>query len=162
MPMTTRLTLEGILGPPVRGPRPGPRRGTQPAPRAAPGRVPRIARLLALAHRFERLLESGAVRTSAELARLGHVSPARISQIMNLLLLAPDIQEQILFASAPPRGRDPIRLGQLQAVAAELDWQSQRRHWATLLQRCGGPPETPTTPNSESLGSPTPDRVRLA
>jgi len=43
--------------------------------------------------RFETLIRSGEVRDYAALARLGHVSRARISQIMNLLHLAPDIQE---------------------------------------------------------------------
>jgi hypothetical protein len=63
----------------------------------APGRVPRLARLMALAIRFEDLISAGAVANYAELARLGHVTRARITQITNLLLLAPDIQDQILF-----------------------------------------------------------------
>jgi hypothetical protein len=57
-----------------------------PAP--PPGRAPRVARLLALAHRLDRLLRTGVVRDYAELARLGHVTRARISQVMALLLLA--------------------------------------------------------------------------
>src|SRR5262249_32149429 len=71
--------------------------GEPPRPGPPPGRVPRIARLLALAHRFEGLLRDGAVKDYAELARLGHVTRARITQVMNLLLLAPGIQEAILF-----------------------------------------------------------------
>jgi hypothetical protein len=63
------------------------------APPLAPGRVPRIARLLALAHKFEGLLHQGIVRDYVSLARLGHVSRARITQIMNLLHLAPDNPE---------------------------------------------------------------------
>lgn len=55
------------------------------------GRVPRVAKLMALAIRFQGFLNEGAVEDYAELARLAHVSRARISQIMNLLLLAPDI-----------------------------------------------------------------------
>ena len=57
------------------------------------GRVPRIARLMALALRFEHLVQSGTVRDYAELARLGQVSRARLTQITNLLHLAPDLQE---------------------------------------------------------------------
>ena len=53
----------------------------------------------------------------AELACTAHVSPARIRQIMNLLMLAPDIQEAILFLPRVERGRDPIRLQQLQPIA---------------------------------------------
>ena len=64
-------------------------------------KVPRIARLLALAHKFQGMLDRGEVESMAELARVGRVSRARITQIMNLLLLAPDIQEQVLFSSVP-------------------------------------------------------------
>jgi hypothetical protein len=110
----------------VAGPLPGP---------SAAERVPRIARLLALAWRFEELLRTGTIRDYAELARLGHVSRARISQIMNLRLLAPAIQEQILFLPATPRGREPIHLRLLQPIARLLDWQRQRSLWADLLQR---------------------------
>jgi DNA invertase Pin-like site-specific DNA recombinase len=59
--------------------------------------IPRIARLIALAIRYEGLVREGAVRDYAELARLGEVTRARITQIMNLLWLAPDVQERLLF-----------------------------------------------------------------
>jgi hypothetical protein len=98
------------------------------------GRVSRLARLMALALRFEQLIDSGQVRDFAELARLGHVSRARISQIMNLRLLAPDIQEQILFLPPTLRGRDPIRLALVQPIALQFDWRKQRRRWATLVR----------------------------
>src|SRR6516165_4468691 len=101
-------------------------------PPVAAGRVPRIARLMALALRFEELVRSGAVRDYAELARLGQVSRARVTQIMNLLHLAPDIQEEILFLAPVLKGRDPIHLENLQALIALLDWQSQRREWKEM------------------------------
>jgi len=99
------------------------------APPVAAGRVPRIARLMALAIRFEELVRSGAVRDYAELARLGQVSRARITQIMSLLHLAPDLQEKILFLPRVRSGRDRIHLHELQALTALLDWQEQRRRW---------------------------------
>jgi hypothetical protein len=102
------------------------------APPPPPGRVPRVARLMALALRFEGLLRQDAVTDYSELARLGHVTPARISQIMNLLYLAPDIQEALLFLPKTQRGRDPIHLAQLQPIASTLDWRKQRRLWAEL------------------------------
>src|SRR5262245_57819311 len=61
------------------------------------GRVPRVSRLMALAIRIDGLIRSGVVTDQAELARLGLVTRARLTQIMNLLCLAPDIQDQILF-----------------------------------------------------------------
>ena len=67
----------------------------------APENVPRIAQLLALAHRFQGMLDRGEVESMAELARLGRVSRARITQIMDLLMLAPEIQEEVLVGSTP-------------------------------------------------------------
>jgi hypothetical protein len=97
-----------------------------------PGRMPRVARLLALAHRFDGLVRSGAVRDYAELARLGRVTRARISQLMNLLNLAPSIQEEILFLPRTERGRDAIILADLQPIASVRSWTKQRRMWDHL------------------------------
>jgi hypothetical protein len=93
------------------------------------GRVPRVARLTALAIRFDQLIRSGDVADYAELARLTHVTRARITQIMNLLMLAPDIQENVLFLPCVEHGRDPIHLRQLQQIALVPDWRKQRRSW---------------------------------
>jgi hypothetical protein len=101
-----------------------------PRPVVLPGRVPRVARWMALAIRFEQLLNEGQVASYAELARLGHVTRARVTQIMNLLNVAPDIQEDILFLPRTERGRDPVILRDLQPIAAALDWQQQRQIWA--------------------------------
>jgi hypothetical protein len=100
--------------------------------RPAAGRVPRIARLMALALRCQQLLATSVISRYAELAALGHVSRARISQILNLLMLAPDIQEALLFLPKVERGRDPIHLRQLQPLAQVLDWRKQRRLWRAL------------------------------
>jgi hypothetical protein len=90
---------------------------------------------MALALRLEQLVQSGAVADYAALAALGHVSRARVTQILNLRLLAPDIQEAILFWPATPTGRDPILLPQLQPLAALLDWRQQRGRWLELCRR---------------------------
>lgn len=52
---------------------------------------------MALAIRLEGSISEGIVADQAELARRGHVTRARLTQIMNLLGLAPEIQEEILF-----------------------------------------------------------------
>ena len=106
---------------------------TAERPATSSGGVGRIARLMALALRFEELVRTGAVANRAELARLGHVTSARISQISNLLHLAPDIQECLLFCQRPARGRDPIHLARLQPIAAVVDWKKQRRLWRELM-----------------------------
>jgi len=97
-----------------------------------PGRVPRITKLMALAIRFEYLLASGAVRDQTELAELGHVTRARITQIMNLLHLAPTIQEEILFLPRVTEGRDPIAERHLRAITAEVDWRRQGVMWQSV------------------------------
>lgn len=104
-------------------------------PEVLTGRVPRVARLMALAIRFEELVQSGDVADYATLAKLGHVTRARISQIMNLLTLAPDIQEAILFLPPTIKGRDAIHLLQLQPIALTLSWPRQRKMWQALRDR---------------------------
>ena len=84
--------------------------------------VPRIARLMALAIRFEGMLRDETIQDYAELARLGRVTPARITQIMKLRHLAPDIQEQILFLP-PIRG---LNERNLRSVVSRIDWRKQR------------------------------------
>jgi hypothetical protein len=97
-----------------------------------PGRVPRISRLLALAMRFDELIRSGEVTSYAELAELGHVTRARLSQIMGLLCLAPDLQEEILFLPRTVKGRDPVQLRQLLPITVIADWRKQRLRWKRL------------------------------
>src|SRR5262249_14954686 len=75
-------------------------------PTLPPGRVPRVARLMALALRLHELVRTGQVANYSTLASLGQVTRARISQIASLLHLAPDIQEAILFLPPTLRGRD--------------------------------------------------------
>ena len=105
-----------------------------PPPPTSAGRVTRVARLMALAIHFEDLLAAGQVKDYAELARLGHVSRARMTQVMNLRLLAPDIQEALLFLPRVAQGHDPIHLWQLQPIAMEFDWAKQRRMWEELAR----------------------------
>ena len=114
--------------------------GLEPvAPVVAAGRVPRVARLMALAIRFEELVRRGEVDSHADLARLGQVTPARISQIMDLLCLAPDIQEQILFLPLIEREREAITEHDLRVVCAVADWREQRRLWRELAGAVRGP-----------------------
>ena len=106
--------------------------GDGPRLAVEPGRVPHVAKLLALAHRFAGLLRDGVVADQATLARLGHVTTARISQVMALLNLAPDIQEQLLFLPRTVRGSDPIQMRHLLPIAILIDWRTQRRLWQAL------------------------------
>jgi len=105
----------------------------QPGREAKPqGTIPRVARLLALAHHLQDMLDRGEVKSMAEIARLGHVTRARVTQIMNLLLLAPDIQEAILFLPPTTKGRDPIVENDIKPLLRTLSFRKQREHWAII------------------------------
>ena len=93
--------------------------------------VPRIARLLALAIRFDRLLRAEHFRDFPELARLGRVTRARMTQIMKLLDLAPDIQEQILFLP----NLKGLNERNLRPIVRRIDWNEQRRMFRKILDR---------------------------
>ena len=96
------------------------------------GSVPRISRLMALAIHMQELVDEGEVADYADLARLAHVSRARITQIMNLLLLAPSIQEDLLFLP-PARGeRASLCERILRPVTAVPSWSKQRKMWGEL------------------------------
>lgn len=112
------------------------RLGPRPAPTSPPaGSVPRLAKLMALAIRCEELVRRGEVADYADLARLGHVTRARMTQIVNLLNLAPDIQEEILFLPRTTKGRDPIGERDLRPLTTLLDWKTQRALWRRLRSR---------------------------
>jgi hypothetical protein len=95
----------------------------EPAPEPQ-GRSPRIARLMALAHKLDALVRSSTVTGYAELARLGHISPARLTQILVLLHLAPSLQEYLLFLSAGDARF--ISESGLRKIAREPRWDRQR------------------------------------
>ena len=94
--------------------------------------VPRISRLMALAIRFDDLIRNGAVSSMAELAALGHVSRARVTQIMNVLNLAPDIQEELLHFHSTARGRADITEREMRPVATISSWSRQRDRWQRM------------------------------
>ena len=102
---------------------------TRCAPKASVGQpIPRIARLMALAIRLDGLLREGTIRDYAELARLGRVTRARITQIMKLLHLAPDIQETILFLPHPTK----LNERNLRPMVSRVDWNQQRKMFQKL------------------------------
>ena len=110
--------------------------GEAPAPVRVPlGRVPRISRLMALAIKFQDMINRGEVIDYAEIARLGYVTRARLTQIMNLLLLAPDIQEEILAQESIKAGKVMISERHLRHLVVYPSWQQQRSAWTALKSR---------------------------
>lgn len=100
-----------------------------PALSPAP-RIPRITRLMALAIKFQDMVDRGEVIDYADLARLGYVSRARLTQIMNLLLLAPKIQENLLS----PTASGEVRESQLRQVVKHELWQDQIEFLNRILE----------------------------
>jgi hypothetical protein len=96
-----------------------------------PPRIPRITRLLALAMQFQDMVDRGEVRDYADLARLAYVTRARLTQIMNLLLLAPDIQERLLDW-VPQEVITSER--HLRPLIRSLDWATQRALFCKLIE----------------------------
>jgi len=88
-------------------------------------RLPRVTRLLVLAHRVDDMIRAGEIRDWADAARVMGVTRARMTQIANLLLLAPPIQESILNLSPAIRDHDAVTEHALREVAAHADWHRQ-------------------------------------
>ncbi len=98
----------------------------------APVRRPaRVALMLALAHRIERDVAEGELSDHAEAARRLGLTRARVTQLCDLTLLAPDIQEEILFLESVD-GVEPLSERALRPIASELDWSRQREMWRVL------------------------------
>ncbi len=98
-------------------------------------RIPRVSKIMALAIRMDQLIRDGDVKDQAELARLGHVTRARLTQIMKLLQLAPDIQEELLFLNSCTIGK-PILERELRRVAKIQSWKNQREIWQVVVSAC--------------------------
>jgi len=103
--------------------------GPPPEPPEPAGRIPRVSKLMALAIRFEELLRDGQVADQSELARVAHVTQPRMTQIMNLLHLAPDIQEAILHLPRVMEGRDSTTERDIRPITQLRDWRKQRSAW---------------------------------
>ena len=88
---------------------------------------------MALAIRIDGLIKGGVINDYATAAQLGHVTRARMSQIMNLLNLAPDIQEEILFLPAIEGGCDPVTERDVRPISAVHDWRKQEKLWKAVI-----------------------------
>lgn len=96
------------------------------------GRLPRITEALALAIHFEDLIERGEAKDYADVARLSCLCRERVSQIVRLAYLAPDIQVELLYLPPAPTGRFPISEASARKIANLLSWAEQRQEWTRL------------------------------
>ena len=102
---------------------------------AQSGRIPRITKLVALASRMQSMIDSGEVESFQQLAELGRISQPRMTQIMSLLNLAPDIQEELLYLPEVMQGKAAIHEKLLRPLTTEMDWRVQRRMWGRIKAR---------------------------
>jgi hypothetical protein len=103
-----------------------------PSPPRPPARRPaHVAKMLALAHHLVAAIEQGAVADQAAVARKLGLTRARITQLLDLTLLAPDVQAQILVLEAVD-GREPLKERALRGVLAAGLWPQQRAAWGRL------------------------------
>lgn len=104
----------------------------KPPRRPSTPRLPHVTKLMALAIRLEHLLATGQVRDQAEIAG---ITRARVTQILNLTNLAPDIQQAILDLE-PTTDRVPrFREGEIRQIAIAPNWATQRKAWKRLVNR---------------------------
>lgn len=103
------------------------------------GKIPRVARLMALAIRFDEMIRSGEAKDATELAILYDVTQPRMSQIRALSLLAPDIQEALLNLPQETNGRSPIHEKLLRPICSEIHFDRQREMWEDIRSNQSNP-----------------------
>ena len=115
------------------------------APTGPVQRPARVAVMLALAHKIDAAIVDGHVRDQAEVARRLGFTRARLTHLLNLRLLAPDIQDALLALEATD-GVEPLTEHSLRAVTSVSSWTEQRRKWVCYRKAIprlgGGPAET--------------------
>jgi hypothetical protein len=113
-----------------------PAKQTAPAP-VTDGRTLRVARLLALAHAIDARIRAGEYDGLADAARKLGLTRARVTQIVNLTLLNPTIQEAILTWPPIAVGRDPITERTLRPIVGEPVWNDQMTRWRAICSHGG-------------------------
>ncbi len=108
-------------------------------PKQKEGRIPRVTRIVALAILLQDQIEDGRLENYTQIAIAGDVTTTRVTQIMNHLLLAPDIMEEILFLPRVSSGKDPIPERALRPHIKNPDWSTQRILWLRLKKLAGLP-----------------------
>lgn len=106
----------------------------KPKPPNAPPKLPHITKLMALAIRLEHLLATGQITDQAEIARTAGITRARVTQILNLTQLAPDIQQAILDLEPTIDQFPRFRENEMREIAIELSWEKQRVLWKRLIK----------------------------
>jgi len=94
-------------------------------------RPAKVARLLALAHHIQDAIDRGVVADRAAAARQLGFTRARLTQLLDLTLLAPEIQEVVLELEAI-NGEEPTYERRLRRIVRFTNWRGQRKAWKKL------------------------------
>lgn len=109
----------------------------EPPPPEPVRRPARVAQMLAFAHSLQAAIDRGEYRDQTDAARQLGLTRARVTQLMNLTLLAPEIQEAVIFLEAVD-GREPLSERELRKVVFAGGWAAQRAAWAAVRASLGG------------------------
>lgn len=116
------------------------RKGKRPK-HAKPTRLPRITRLMALSIRYERLIKQGVITRHIDLADLAGIGRSQVSRIIQLQLLAPDIQEWLLNLPETEKSEDPVMWTDVQPLTRIMSWEKQREELKCFQIRSGTEPD---------------------
>lgn len=108
--------------------------GAVPARREVVRRPAAVAVRLAQALSWHEAVQGGRYPSFAALARAEGIAPQRLTQILDLTMLAPEIQEAVLFLESED-GVEPISERAVRVIAADVDWSKQRTRWVQA-ERC--------------------------
>jgi hypothetical protein len=90
--------------------------------------------MLALAHKIEDAVHRGVVRDRAEVARRLGLTRSRVTQLLDLTLLAPDIQGDLLALESVD-GVEPLCEYRIRVVAHAGSWDQQRERWMEITPK---------------------------
>lgn len=143
--MTTEKVITGTLRRVQRGAGKGfVSESPSPPAFARPRRPARVAIMLAVAHKIAAAIARGQLRGQSDAAQRLRVTRARVTQLLGLLTLAPDLQERVLFLEAVD-DVEPLTEQAFRKVTRALRWAEQRAISRSLLA---------TGPATRPMGSP--------
>ena len=91
---------------------------------------PKIRRNLILAHQLQRLFDEGKVKSLKQTSEWLNFDQARLDHLMTMLLIAPDIQNEILNGDKQTISLIPEY--KVRSLAAEIEWKKQTQIWQDI------------------------------
>ena len=92
---------------------------------------PKIRKTLIFAHQMQDLMNNGRIKSLKQASEWLNLSPVRIDQALNHLLLSPAIQKEIIDLDAQTLSLVPEY--KMRGIINEFDWNNQYALWQELL-----------------------------